>query len=284
MPDPGILATYGHRLDVPALERTVSLGEGATPLLSAEALLEPSGFRGEFYLKVEGANPTGSFLDRGMTVAISVALSEGAAGILCASTGSSGASAAAYAARAGLPCTVVAPVGQMARGQRVQILAHGARLLEIEGAFDAALELVHDLGAELGLFVVNSKSLERIEGQSTAAYEVFDQLGGRAPETHVLPVCDADNVRSYWRGYTRLWNERRAFGRPRLVGVRVPSVALSASEPCPPNVDSSGRGDRRNRDKGTGCVRRILRAGPHSFGPGDSGGGGPPGDATRSLQ
>src|SRR5580693_6582463 len=181
----GIIGHYGASLPVPAGVPIITLGEGSTPLLPAPVLSGLTSCR--VYLKVEGGNPTGSFKDRGMTVAVTLAAARGAKTVICASTGNTSASAAAYAARAGLDCAVLVPRGNIAVGKLAQALAHGARLLQVDGNFDDCLEMVRKLSAEYPLALVNSINPERLHGQKTAAFEVADQLGD-APDAHFLPV------------------------------------------------------------------------------------------------
>ena len=184
----------------------VTLGEGGTPLLPAPHLSERTGC--EVCLKVDGANPTGSFKDRGMTVAVTDALARGKQGVLCASTGNTSASAAAYAARAGLTCAVLVPQGKIALGKLAQAVAHGARILQIDGNFDDCLELARKTAADYDVAaLVNSVNPTRIAGQASAAYEICDELG-RAPDVHCLPVGNAGNITAYWAGYSRLPRRR----------------------------------------------------------------------------
>jgi len=194
----GIVEEYRDRLPVTDATPVVTLGEGGTPLLRSASLSEETGC--EVYLKYEGANPTGSFKDRGMTVAISRALERGAEAVVCASTGNTSASAAAYAARAGMTCGVIVPRGRVASGKLAQALVHGARILEIDGSFDEALTVVRELAEGRPVTLVNSVNPDRIEGQKTLAFEVCDALG-RAPDVHLLPVGNAGNITSHWRGY-----------------------------------------------------------------------------------
>lgn len=271
MADPGILARHGHRLQLPRTRRAVALGEGGTPLVSAEPLLARSGFQGELFLKIEGGNPTGSFKDRGMTAAISVAMEQGARGVICASTGNTAASAAAYAARAGIPCFVVVPVGKTARGKLVQIVAHGAHLIAIDGNFDEALRLIRELAPERDLLIVNSTNPHRIEGQATVAFEVFDQLGGRVPEYHALPVGNGGNITAHWLGYTRLFEGSWASRRPCMLGFQAEGAApLATGKPCrdPRTVATAIRiGDPVRarealaaRDESRGVIRALSDA------------------------
>jgi threonine synthase len=197
---------YSDRLSV---ERLVSLEEGDTPLVAAPHLSELTGC--EVFLKLEGANPTGSFKDRGMTVAVSAAVSEGAKAIVCASTGNTAASAAAYAARAGLRGAVIVPEGKIATGKLAQALMHGARVVALRGNFDDALELVRELTRRHPFALVNSVNEFRIEGQKTAAFEVCDALG-EAPDVLCIPVGNAGNVTAWWRGFSEYETAPRLHG------------------------------------------------------------------------
>src|SRR5437764_2368764 len=195
---PGLIEAYRHRLPVSPSTPVVTLQEGATPLVPAPELSRRTGC--EVYLKVEVANPTGSFKDRGMTMAISKAVEEGAKAVICASTGNTSASAAAYAARAGLLCAVLVPQGKIASGKLAQALVHGAKLLQVEGNFDDCLALASKLALDYPVSLVNSVNQYRIEGQKTASFEVVDVLGD-APDVHCLPVGNAGNITAYWQGY-----------------------------------------------------------------------------------
>jgi threonine synthase len=212
----GIVEEYRDRLPVTAQTPVVTLLEGGTPLLRAPHLSDLTGC--EVYLKVEGANPTGSFKDRGMTMAISKALEEGSKAVICASTGNTSASAAAYAARAGMTCAVLVPDGKIAMGKLAQALVHGARLLQVEGNFDDCLDLCRDLSDHYPVTLVNSVNPFRIEGQKTAAFEVVDVLG-RAPDVHCLPVGNAGNITAYWKGYTEY------AASPRMLGFQAAGAA-----------------------------------------------------------
>ncbi|MGH9128961.1 MAG: threonine synthase [Acidimicrobiales bacterium] len=218
----GVIEHYREHLPVSGATPVVSLAEGATPLLEAPRLSARVGAR--VLLKVEGANPTGSFKDRGMTLAISKALEEGAKAVVCASTGNTSASAAAYSARAGLTCAVLIPEGHIALGKLAQALIHGARVLQVRGNFDDALEIVRELGERAPVTVVNSVNPYRIEGQKTGAFEVVDALGD-APELHCIPVGNAGNICAYWKGYL----EYRAAGRstrlPQMLGFQAAGSA-----------------------------------------------------------
>jgi threonine synthase len=193
----------------------LSLGEGGTPLIHARRLGRELGLT-NLHLKFEGTNPTGSFKDRGMVLAVNRALSRGAGAVVCASTGNTSASAAAYAAAAGLPCHVVLPAGKVARGKLAQALAAGASLVMVDGNFDAALSAVRRLGEEGAAVVVNSINPDRLAGQQTAAWEVVDALG-RAPDALALPVGNAGNITAYWAGFRRYATERGT-ARPRMLG------------------------------------------------------------------
>jgi len=215
----GLIRTWRARLPVGPRTPVVTLHEGATPLVPAPRLARRAGLAEDaVWLKLEGLNPTGSFKDRGMTVAVSKALEEGAKGVLCASTGNTAASAAAYAARAGLRCVVLLPEGAVALGKLAQAIAHGAQAVTVRGNFDDALRLARE-GAGGRWALVNSVNPYRIEGQKTAAFEVADALG-RAPDFHFLPVGNAGNITAYWKGYVEY---RR--GKPRMMGWQAAGAA-----------------------------------------------------------
>jgi threonine synthase len=218
----GVIAEYRARLPVPGDVPVVSLGEGGTPLLPAPVLSELTGC--SVFLKVEGGNPTGSFKDRGMTVAVTLAAARGARTVICASTGNTSASAAAYAARAGLRCAVLVPRGSIALGKLAQALAHGAQLLQVDGNFDDCLELVRKLAADYPVALVNSLNPERLQGQKTAAFEIVDALGD-APDVQCLPVGNAGNIAAYWLGYTEYLADGRATHTPRLLGYQAAGAA-----------------------------------------------------------
>jgi threonine synthase len=218
----GIIAEYRDRLPVPADVPVITLGEGGTPLLPAPVLSDLTGC--QVYLKVEGANPTGSFKDRGMTVAVTLAAASGAKTVICASTGNTSASAAAYAARAGLDCAVLVPRGNIALGKLAQALAHGARLLQVDGYFDDCLELVRKLADDYPVALVNSVNRERLQGQKTAAFEIVDQLGD-APDAHFLPVGNAGNIAAYWLGYREYLADGRSSRTPRMLGYQAAGAA-----------------------------------------------------------
>ena len=202
----------------------VSLGEGGTPLIYSPRLSEKVGRGCEVFVKYEGMNPTGSFKDRGMTVAVSKALERGARTLICASTGNTSASAAAYAARAGMRCAVILPAGKIASGKMAQAFAYGARIVAIEGNFDQALEIVRALGQREGFAVVNSINPDRIAGQKTAAFEIVDELGD-APDLHLLPVGNAGNITAYWSGYEEFRAAGKATRSPRMIGFQAEGAA-----------------------------------------------------------
>ncbi len=194
----GIIEEYRDRMPVDVDTPIVTLREGGTPLIHSERLSEVTGC--EVHLKYDGANPTGSFKDRGMTMAITKAVESGARAVICASTGNTSAAAAAYAGKAGLVCGVVVPAGKIALGKMAQALVHGARVIQIDGNFDQALAICRTLDEKYPVQLVNSVNPYRIEGQKSGAFEVCDQLG-RAPDVHCMPVGNAGNITAYWRGY-----------------------------------------------------------------------------------
>jgi threonine synthase len=218
----GLIQEYREFLPVSPSTPVVTLLEGATPLLKAERL--SAELDADVWLKVEGANPTGSFKDRGMTMAITKAVEEGAKAVVCASTGNTSASAAAYAARAGLTCVVLIPDGYIALGKLTQALVHGARVLQVRGNFDRALVIVRELGEKRPLTVVNSVNAFRIEGQKTGAFEIVDVLGD-APDVHCIPVGNAGNITAYWRGYLEYRQAGRSTRLPRMMGFQAAGAA-----------------------------------------------------------
>jgi threonine synthase len=218
----GVIEEYRDRLPVTDATPVVSLREGGTPLVRANVVSERTGC--EVWLKVEGANPTGSFKDRGMTMAISKAAEQGAKAVICASTGNTSASAAAYAVRAGMVCAVLVPSGKIALGKMSQALAHGARLLQVDGNFDDCLTLARDLSEKYPVALVNSVNPDRIEGQKTAAFEIVDMLGD-APDIHALPVGNAGNITAYWTGYTEYAGDGISSRSPRMWGFQASGAA-----------------------------------------------------------
>jgi threonine synthase len=218
----GVIEEYRSRLPVTADTPVVTLREGGTPLLPAPVLSARTDC--DVYLKVEGANPTGSFKDRGMTVALSMAAGAGAKAVICASTGNTSASAAAYAARAGMTCAVLVPRGKIAIGKLAQALVHGAKLLQVEGSFDDCLELARKLAAAFPVALVNSVNPDRLQGQKTAAFEVADELGD-APDIHCLPVGNAGNITAYWMGYQEYFSAGISRRLPRMFGFQASGAA-----------------------------------------------------------
>lgn len=218
----GLIREYFERLPVSDSTPVVTLLEGDTPLLRARELSARLGL--EVYLKYEGVNPTGSFKDRGMTVAISKALEEGADTVICASTGNTSASAAAYAGRAGIRCIVLIPSGAIALGKLSQALMHGAKVLAVDGNFDDALRVVREIAADNPIVLVNSLNPNRIEGQKTGAFEICDALGA-PPDVHAIPVGNAGNITAYWKGYTE-YREAGVIDRtPRMLGFQAAGAA-----------------------------------------------------------
>ncbi len=218
----GVIKEYRHRLPVTEHTPIITLREGGTPLVPAPHLSSLTDC--EVHLKVEGANPTGSFKDRGMTVAFSKAVEEGSRAVICASTGNTSASAAAYAARSGLVCAVLVPSGKIAMGKLAQALVHGARLLQVDGNFDDCLELARELASKYPVSLVNSVNPFRIEGQKTAAFEICDTLGD-APDVHCLPVGNAGNITAYWKGYVEYAADGVSSHRPVMRGFQAAGAA-----------------------------------------------------------
>ncbi len=218
----GVIEEYRDRLPVDDATPVVTLCEGGTPLVRSEPLSQATGC--EVWLKYEGANPTASFKDRGMTLAISKALEEGSKAVVCASTGNTSASAAAYAAKAGLTCAVLVPKGKVALGKMAGTLVHGARVLEVQGNFDESFELAQDLAAHYPVTLVNSVNPYRLQGQKTLAFEVVDALG-RAPDLHFVPVGNAGNISSHWMGYSEYLADGIIHEPPRLFGFQAAGAA-----------------------------------------------------------
>ena len=218
----GVLEEYRDRLPVDADTPVVTLGEGGTPLVEARHLSGVTGCR--VLVKVEGMNPTASFKDRGMTMAISRAAQAGAKAVICASTGNTSASAAAYATAAGMTCGVLVPEGKIAMGKLAQALVHGAKLLQVDGNFDDCLALASKLSIDYPVSLVNSVNQYRIEGQKTASFEIVDVLGD-APDVHCLPVGNAGNITAYWQGYREYADDGPATRRPRMWGFQAAGAA-----------------------------------------------------------
>jgi threonine synthase len=234
----GVVEEYREWLPIGPDAPVVSLAEGGTPLLESAWLSERTGAR--VWLKVEGANPTGSFKDRGMAVALSAALAEGAEACVCASTGNTSASMAAYAARAGMTAIVLVPEGSIAAGKLAQALMHGATVVRVRSGFDACLVLARELAERYAVALLNSVNPVRLEGQKTAAFEIVDELG-EAPDIHALPVGNAGNISAYWKGYREyaeagrsgvkpvMWGFQASGAAPLVEGVPVPHPQTAAS-------------------------------------------------------
>jgi threonine synthase len=220
----GVIEEYRDFLPVTDKTPIVTLYEGNTPLVPAPRLAEATDSRMEIYLKCEGFNPTGSFKDRGMTLAISKALETGSRAVICASTGNTSASAAAFAARAGIRAFVMVPKGAVALGKLSQAAIHGARVVTVEGNFDQTLTIVRQIAERHPVTLVNSVNPFRLEGQKTGAFEVCDQLG-RAPDYHLIPVGNAGNITAYWRGYREYHRASRVTELPRMVGFQAAGAA-----------------------------------------------------------
>ncbi|MEC4686523.1 MAG: threonine synthase [Nitrospirota bacterium] len=220
----GILHTYRKYLSVTEKTPIITLLEGNTPLISAVNLCDRVGLNLKLYFKFDGANPTGSFKDRGMTMAISKAVENNSKAVICASTGNTSASAAAYAARAGLKAIVIIPEGKIALGKLVQAMIHGAEVIQIEDNFDRALTIVKEMVEKYPITMVNSLNPYRLEGQKSAAYEVCDQLGS-APDFHALPVGNAGNITAYWRGYNDYHREGIIKSLPGMLGFQAAGAA-----------------------------------------------------------
>jgi threonine synthase len=218
----GVIDEYRDRLPVSDKTPVVSLREGGTPLVYACVLSEM--LNNEVWLKVEGANPTGSFKDRGMTMAISKAAEDGAKAVICASTGNTSASAAAYATKAGMNPVVLVPQGKIAMGKLAQAIAHGATLLQVKGNFDDCLNLARELSENYPVALVNSVNPYRIEGQKTGAFEVVDMLG-KAPDIHALPVGNAGNITAYWKGYEEYFKDGISKSKPMMWGFQAAGAA-----------------------------------------------------------
>ena len=219
----GVLRAYGDRLPLTPDTPRISLGEGDTPLVRSRRLVERAGCK-ELYFKLEMCNPTGSFKDRGMVVAIAKAIESGAKAVLCASTGNTSASAAAYAAHCGLDAYVLVPEGNIAMGKLAQAVAHGARILAVKGNFDDALKIARRVSEEHPVALVNSVNPYRIEGQKTAAFEIVDVLGD-APDLLFIPVGNAGNITAYWRGFVEDYQAERATRKPRMIGWQAAGAA-----------------------------------------------------------
>ncbi len=225
MQNSGIIERYRKFLPVQKDTRIITLNEGSTPLVHAYNLSVAIHPKLEIWLKYEGLNPTGSFKDRGMTLAITKAVEDGFEAVLCASTGNTSASAAAYAARAGIKCAVLIPEGEIALGKLSQAMIHGAKVLQIKGNFDEALELVREICDKHPIALVNSVNPYRIEGQKSGAFEIIDDFDGIAPDFQAMPVGNAGNITAYWKGYTEYKEAGKVDNLPRLLGFQAAGAA-----------------------------------------------------------
>jgi threonine synthase len=262
----GLIARFRDRLPIRDGDPVVTLGEGSTPLVEAGHLSELLGC--SVHLKVEGANPTGSFKDRGMTVAVSVSAAAGAEAVVCASTGNTSASAAAYASKAGMLPIVLLPAGRISTGKLAQAIVHGGKVVQVDGNFDDCLELARQLAESYPVALVNSVNDNRLEGQKTAAFEVVDDLGD-APDLHVMPVGNAGNISAYWRGYReyagdgpatrtpRMWGFQAAGAAPLVLGhrVRTPDTVATAIRIGNP---ASGHLALAARDESGGLIESVT--------------------------
>lgn len=220
----GLIDRYRDRLPVHDDTRIISLGEGNTPLIRLHNIPKALGKDVDIYVKYEGLNPTGSFKDRGMAMAVTKAVEEGAKAIICASTGNTSAAAAAYAARAGIQAFVLIPEGKIAMGKLAQALMHGAVVIQIKGNFDEGMQLVKEVALEAPVTIVNSINPYRLQGQKTAAFEILEELG-RAPDYHCIPVGNAGNISAHWMGYTEYFEQGIVNNRPKMIGYQAEGAA-----------------------------------------------------------
>jgi threonine synthase len=220
----GLVEEYKAYLPVTETTPVVTLNEGNTPLISVQNLADHLGISAKWYVKFEGLNPTGSFKDRGMCMAVTKAKEDGMTTVICASTGNTSASAAAYAAKANMDCIVLIPKGKIALGKLSQAMMHGARVIQIDGNFDLALTIVREIAQKEPIALVNSVNPYRIEGQKTGAFEIIDQLGN-APNYHFMPVGNAGNITAYWKGYNEYFNLKKSSRRPKMMGFQAEGSA-----------------------------------------------------------
>lgn len=220
----GLIDKYRDFLPVKDDTKIITLAEGNTPLIRLANIPRDLGKEIDIYVKYEGVNPTGSFKDRGMTMAVTKAVEQGSKAIICASTGNTSAAAAAYAARAGITAFVLIPEGKIAMGKLAQAMMYGAVILQIKGNFDQGMELVKQVASEAPVTIVNSINPYRLQGQKTAAFEIIEELG-QAPDYHCLPVGNAGNISAYWMGYTEYYEKGRANSRPSMVGYQAAGAA-----------------------------------------------------------
>ncbi len=220
----GLINKYKKYLPVTESTPIVTLCEGNTPLIKADNLAKAIGLDINLYLKYEGLNPTGSFKDRGMTMAVTKAKEEGSNAIICASTGNTSAAAAAYAAKAGMKCYVLIPDGHIAMGKLSQAMMYGAKVIAIDGNFDEALDAVREISSKYPITLVNSVNPYRIEGQKTGSFEIVDDLGD-APDYHFIPVGNAGNITAYWKGYKEYFEDKKCSKLPKMMGIQAAGAA-----------------------------------------------------------
>jgi threonine synthase len=254
----GVIDRFRNLLPVTDATPVITLGEGSTPLIESPKLAALMGKGCRVFLKFEGANPTGSFKDRGMTVAVSLAAQRGARTLICASTGNTSAAAAAYAARAGMRCAVLLPVGKIASGKIAQAFIYGATVIGIDGNFDACLNVVRELQKEPSIAVVNSINPDRLEGQKTAAFEVVDELGD-APAIHLLPVGNAGNIAAYWKGYQEYRKLNRASCTPRMVGFQAAGAAPIFFDQVVPSPETAASAIRIGNPASWGPAKTAVK-------------------------
>jgi threonine synthase len=254
----GVIDRYRNLLPVTEGTPVITLGEGSTPLIESPKLAALVGKGCRVFLKFEGANPTGSFKDRGMTVAVSLAAQRGAKTLICASTGNTSAAASAYAARAGMQCAVLLPAGKIASGKIAQAFIYGATVIGIDGNFDACLNVIRELQKEPMVAVVNSINPDRIEGQKTAAFEIVDELGD-APEIHILPVGNAGNITAYWKGYLEYRNLNRASRKPHMLGFQAAGAAPIFFDQVVPSPETAASAIRIGNPASWGPAKTAIK-------------------------
>ena len=220
----GLIEKYRDRLPINDSTRIISLGEGNTPLIKLQNIPKKIGKEVHLYVKYEGLNPTGSFKDRGMTMAVTKAVESGSEAIICASTGNTSAAAAAYAARAGIKAFVIIPEGKIALGKLAQAMIHGSTIIQIKGNFDDGMQIVKEIAEHAPVSIVNSINPFRLQGQKTAAFEIIEELGS-APDYHCLPVGNAGNITAYWMGYTEYHEIGKSDSRPTMLGYQAEGAA-----------------------------------------------------------
>ncbi len=254
----GVIDRYRNLLPVTEATPVITLGEGSTPLIESAKLAVLMGKGCRVFLKFEGANPTGSFKDRGMTVAVSLAAQRGARTLICASTGNTSAAAAAYAARGGMRCAVLLPAGKIASGKIAQAFIYGATVIGIDGNFDACLSVVRELQKEPSIAVVNSINPDRLEGQKTAAFEVVDELSD-APAIHILPVGNAGNIAAYWNGYQEYRRLNRASRTPRMLGFQAAGAAPIFFDQVVPSPETAASAIRIGNPASWGPAKTAVK-------------------------